>query len=451
MNIIRRDVDAVNAVLTVVIEKEDYTEKVEKSLKEYRNKAKIPGFRPGMAPIGLIKKMYRKALIGEEVGKIVDEGIKKYVKDNNIHYMGDLLPSETEQTAVDFDSDERFEFVIDLGIQPDLNLTLTEKDVVTYYDMAITEEMIDEQVEIYANRSGSTVSAEEVAEKDVVKGLMAELSDGQVRENNSPIDTTLMPADIKDAGQKKLFIGAKVGDRVIFNPAKAFPDDVELSSLIGCSKEEAKKIKSDFCFEIHKISRRQKAEINQALFDAVLGKDAVTDEAAFRNKIKEYLRTFHDNESDYKFHLDVREMLFNKIKDVVFPEALLKRWLVSKDSMTKESVEKDFPQLFEYIKWQVILEQLVEKHQIEITYPEIEAYACKVTRLRLAEYGLTFVADENIISYVKPMLEKEDSLRDFYQKTLENKIMETLKNHITVKHKTISVDKFNALFEAQAS
>ena len=291
MNIVRKDIDQNNANLTLSIEKADYTEKMEKKLRDYRKKANIPGFRPGMVPAGLVKKMYGKAVLADEINKMVSDELYKYISDNKINMLGEPLPNETEQKEINFDTQEDFEFCFDLGLAPEFEVELTKKDKIKFYNITVSAEMIDNQVKSYQQRYGKYVQEETVEEKDMVKGELLELANGKVNEKGIKLsDAVLTPAYMKDEAQKAIFVAAAKGAVVTFNPAKAFDNDAELASLLKVSKDEVKDITSDFQFTIESITRYHEAEINTELFDKVYGEGVVSTEEEFRAKIKENIQ-----------------------------------------------------------------------------------------------------------------------------------------------------------------
>src|ERR1035437_7004433 len=328
MNIVRKDLDQNNAIVTLRIEKVDYAEKVDKTLRDYRKKANIPGFRPGMVPVGLVKKMYGKAILAEEINKLVSDNLYNYIRENNVNILGEPLPNETEQKAIDFDTQEEFEFVFDLGIAPEFEVELTKKDKVKYFSIAVSDEMIENQVKSYTGRYGKYIQEEVVEEKDMLKGELLEMANGKVNESGIKVqDATFTAAYMKDDAQKALFVGAKKGDIITFNPAVAFENENEISSLLKISKDAAKIIDADFQLKIESITRYHESEINQELFDKVYGEGVVKTEDEFRAKIKENIQDNLVSDSEFKFSVDAKEMFVAKFSDLSFPDTFLQRWL----------------------------------------------------------------------------------------------------------------------------
>ena len=449
MNIVKKDLDQNNSIVTLLIEKADYTEKVDKKLRETRKKANIPGFRPGMVPAGLIKKMYGKAMLAEEINKLVSDSLYNYIRESNLNILGEPLPNETEQKAIDFDTQEDFEFVFDLGLAPEFDVELTKKDKVKYYTIAVSDEMIENQVKSYTGRYGKYIQEDEVEEKDMLKGELLEMADGKVNEDGLKVqDATLTIAYMKDDAQKALFTGAKKGDSITFNPAKAFESETEISSMLKISKEAAKTIDSDFQLNIESITRYHESEIDQELFDKVYGEGTVKSEEEFRAKIKENIQETLNADSDYKFGADAQEMLVAKYKDIVFPDAFLKRWVLSSnENLTPETLEEDFPKMIENLKWQIIKSKLERTNEIKVDNGDIDAYARKMAKAQFAQYGMIGMDDEVIANYAKDMMKKEETFRNVTDKVAEEKIIAIIKDTVKLENKEITLEEFNKMFE----
>ncbi|MFW9596366.1 MAG: trigger factor [Paludibacter sp.] len=448
MNIVRKDIDQNNAVVTVSIAKSDYAESVDKKLRDYRKKANIPGFRPGMVPLNLVKKMYGKAIMAEEVNKLVSDGIYNYIRENKINILGEPLPNETEQPVIDFDTQEDFDFVFDLGLAPEFEVELNKKGKVASYKIAVSEEMIENQVKSYTGRYGKYVQEDVVAEKDMVKGEVLELVDGKVNESGIKIsDAVLTPAYMKDEAQKAAFVNASKGAVIVFNPKTAFENEAEVSSLLKISKDEAKNITSDFQFTIEGITRYNEAEINQELFDKVYGEGVVTTEEEFRAKIKESIQESLVGDSEYKFGVDARDMLVAKYDGLVFPDAFLKRWvLATNENLTAETLEEDYPKMIADLKWQLIKDKLAKANDIKVEIEDVNAYAARVARAQFAQYGMIGMGDDVIENYVKDMLKKEDTVKGIVERVAENKVFEIVKANVKLDEKELSIEEFNKMF-----
>jgi trigger factor len=446
MNIVRNDADAVNATLTVQISKDDYAAKVEQTLKDYKRKANVPGFRPGMVPVGLLKKMYGKAILAEEVNKVMSDSLNNYLKENNVNLLGELLPNETEQQPVDFDTQTDFEFIFDMAVAPEFEISLSQKDKIAYYDITVDDKMVEDQVKNYQGRMGKQIVVEAVEEKDMVKGNLAEVpeSDNSIVVENS----VLVPSYIHDDEQKALFIGKKAGDVVTFTPAKAYDNESEIASLLKVSKEAAKDIASDFTFTITEITRFEEHPVDQELFDLVYGKDTIADEAAFLARVKEEIKGMLDESSLARFADDARVSLLGKVKDVVFPEAFLKRWVLeTNEKLTAEEVEKDFPQMLDALKWQLIRNKIAKDNDLKVELDDVEAYAQKVVKAQYAQYGISL--PENLLAeYAKESMKKQGVAERYFERVLEDKVTGKIKDAVKLAVKEIALEDFYKLPQA---
>jgi trigger factor len=451
MNIVRKDLDQNNAVVTFRIEKVDYAEKVDKTLRDYRKKANIPGFRPGMVPVGLVKKLYGKAILAEEINKLVSDNLYNYIRENNVNILGEPLPNETEQQPIDFDTQEDFEFIFDLGIAPEFEVELSKKDKVKYYNIAVSEEMIENQIKSYTARYGKYIQEEVVEEKDMLKGELLEMANGKVNESGIKVqDATLTAAYMKDDAQKALFVGAKKGDVIVFNPGKAFENESEISSMLKISKDAAKTIESDFQLKIESITRYHESEVNQELFDKVYGEGVVSTEEEFKAKIKENIQENLVSDSEYKFGVDAQAMLVAKYDSLPFPDAFLKRWvLATNENLSSQKLEEDYPKMIADLKWQLIKDKLARANEVKVEASDVEDFAKKMAKSQFAQYGMIGLDEEIIANYAKDIMKKEETLKNIIDKVAENKVIDAVKNLVKLENKEVSIDEFNKMFETK--
>ncbi len=450
MNVTRKDIDQLNAILTIKVEKADYAEKVDKSLRAYRKKANMPGFRPGMVPMGMVKKLYGKAVLGEEINKVLSDALFSYIKDNDLNVLGEPLPNETEQPEIDFDTQEDFEFLFDIALAPAVSTKLTEKDKVPYYEVTVDEKMINDQVDMFTRRFGQYIQADSVEENDVLKGKLTQMENGAVKEGGIVVeDATLSPLHMKDEAQKQLFIAAQKEGDVVFNPQTAFAgSEVEIASLLKLTKEEVKELNSDFTFHIEGITRYQAAEVNQELFDKVYGEGAVADEAAFRAKVAEGIANDLKQEGAYRFGIDAKALLMKKNQKVSFPEEFLKRWLLAtNEKMTQETLDKDFPAMLDELKWQLIKDKIAADNKIEVKEDDLQEYAKYVARMQFAQYGITGVEDAILENYAKDMMKNKDQVRGMLERVLENKVFELVKGLVKLENKTVTMEQLQELYK----
>ena len=442
--------DKINGQLTMTIEPADYQEQVEKTLKNYRKKAQVPGFRPGMVPMGMIKKQYGAAVKVEEINKLMGEKLYGYIQENKIEMLGEPLPSE-KQVPQDFEKEGDLTFVFDIAVAPEFKVELTNKDKIDYYQIKVEDKLIDDQVQMYASQAGEFVKAETFSGNDTITGDMRELdADGNTKEGGIAAEGAMvMPAYIKDEDQKKLFDGCKAGDIITFNPKKAYPDnDAEVASLLKVQKDDVKDLTADFSYQITEIRHFQPAEVDQKLFDRVFGEGTVTDEKAFREKIAETIAPQLQQNSDYKFMLDLRQYAENKVGELTFPEALLKRVMMQNNKdKGADFVEKNFEGSIKELKWHLIKQQLVAANNIKVEEADLKAVAKEAIRAQFAQYGMSNVPDDVLENYAAEQLKKRENIDNFVDRAVETKLTEALKNVVKLNQKEVTLEDFNKLMQ----
>ena len=448
MNVKFENVSKAQGLLTISMEKADYQENVDKALKDAKKKIQMPGFRPGMVPMGLVQKMYGKQVKADEINKILQEKIYGYIKDNKIDMLGEPLPNDEKEAGLSLD-DDNLTFYFDIALAPQFNAEIGKDDAITYYEIKVSEEMVNNQVKAYAQQGGKYEQVDSYKENDVIKGQLVELgADGSAKEDGIVVEgATLMPQYIKDEAQKKLFAKAKKGAVIVFNPAKAYEGNaIEISSLLNRKKEEVEGIDADFSLTVQDITRFVESELNQELFDHVFGKDAVKDEAGFRAKVEESIAKSFVPDSDYKFLLDVRAYLMEKVGKLEYAEDLLKR-IMKANKPDAEQDEATFQRSLEELTWHLIQEKLVEKYSIKVEDDDIKAMAREATRAQFAQYGMMNIPDELLDNYSKEMLKKRETVDGLVNRAIESKLTAALKQDVKLKSKKVTVDEFNKLFE----
>lgn len=444
--------DKVNGLLTLTVDEADYKENVEKTLKNYRKKANVPGFRPGMVPMGMIKRQFGTTAKVDEINKLLGEQIYKYVKDNNIQMLGEPLPSD-KQEPVDMEKEAPYTFMFDIAVAPEFKAELTGDDTIDYYTITVDDKIIDQQIDVFASRAGHYDKVEDYQANDMLKGDIRELDEnGNTKEGGITVEgAVLMPEYIKVEDQKKLFDGAKLGDIITFNPKKAYPEsDIEVSSLLKMKKEEVADLTADFSYQITEISRYVKAEVNQELFDQVYGKDVIKDEKDFREKIAEGLKAQFAVDSDFKFIQDVRKYLVDKVGALTYPDALLKRIMLNNNKdKGEEFVEKNYEQSIKELTWHLIKEQLVKANGIKIEDADIEETAKEAAKAQFAQYGMNNIPEEYIENYAKDMLKKREYIDSFVDRSIDRKLTEILKNVVKLENKTATLEEFNKMMQAE--
>ena len=443
--------DKLNGLLTMTIEPADYQEKVEKTLKEYRKKAQVPGFRPGMVPMGMIKKQYGMAVKAEEVNRLLGEKLYGYIRENKIQMLGEPLPNEEKQTPQDFGKDEDLTFYFDIAVAPEFEVTATADDTIDYYNIEVDDKLIDRQVEMYASQAGEFEKAEVFGGNDTIKGDLRQLDEqGNTLEGGISVDSAMvMPLYIKDEEQKHLFDGCKPGDIITFSPKKAYPDnDAEVAALLKMEKEQVKDLTADFSYQVTEINHFKPAEVNQALFDRVFGEGSVKDEQEFRSRIAEEMKARFTGSTDFKFFRDARTYFENKVGELQFPEALLKRFMLQNNKDKGEKyVEDNFELSIKELKWHLIKEQLAAAFGVKVEQADLMGVAKNDIRQQFAQYGMNDIPDDVLENYAKEQLKKEDAANAYVDRAVDYKLMQALKNTVKLNEKSVSLDDFNKMME----
>lgn len=447
MNISFEAPDKINGLMTITLETADYQPEVDKTLKDYRKRANIPGFRPGQAPMGMIKRQFGPSVKVEAVNKLLGEKLYEYVRENKIQMLGEPLPSD-KQEQLDFESDQPLTFKFDIAVAPEFEAKLSGKDKVPYYNITVDDKLIDQQVEMYQNRSGQYEKVEQYdsEERDMLKGDLREVGkEGGIELS----DVVLMPQYIKVDDQKKLFGGCKLGDIITWNPRKAYPDnDAEVSAMLKIQKEEVKDHEGDFTFQVTEISRYVKHEVNQELFDQVFGDGNVKDEKEFRQKIADQISQQFKTDSDYKFLQDVRAHVEKKVGKLEFPEALLKRVMMNNNKdKGADFVEKNFEASIKELGWHLMKEQLVAAQDIKVDDADLKNVAKEAARMQFAQYGMSNVPDEYLENYAAEMLKKRENVDGLVDRAVDVKLTAALKSVVKLDEKDITMEDFQKLLQ----
>ncbi|MDH6342573.1 trigger factor [Parabacteroides sp. PFB2-12] len=450
MNISLTNKDASRGLITMEIVKEDYAEQVEKSLRNFRQKANVPGFRKGMVPMGMVKKMYGKHVLVEEVNKLVSDNLYKYIREEKLNILGEPLPNEEIQKPLNFDTDEAFEFVFDVALAPEIDIELNKKTKIPFYQVTIDDDMVEKQVESYRQNFGTYEQVKDVEEKDMIKGLVAELENDLPKEGGIRTEeAVVMPMYIKDEAEKAKFMEAGVNSVVIFNPFKAYEGaEAEIAAFLKIEKDQVAATNTDFSFEIQEITRHQMGELNQELFDKVFGEGVVTTEEEFKSRIREVLAEQFAPQADYKFLTDARAVLVKKAGDLPFADDLLKRWLLlANEKNTPEKIEAEYPQIIEDLKFHLVKETIIRKNDIKVEEADVNLFARRVAKSQFAQYGMLSVPDDILDNYAKDMLKNKETLQNVIDRAVEDKLTAWLKEHVKLDTKEVTIDEFNKLFE----
>jgi trigger factor len=442
MNILVENIDKVNAVMTAVVEPADYTEKYEKAIKDAKKKMNMPGFRPGMVPVGLIKKQFGVSILADEVNKLLQDGLFSYIRENKINMLGEPLPTE-DNNKVELKEGESFTFKFDLAIAPEFEVSLSKKDKIDYYNVDVTDQMVENQVDMYRQRGGKYEQVDSYEDNDMVKGVITELD---VETPVTAEGVVMLPKYFKNDDQKKLFDGVKVNDIVTFNPSVAYDNnEAEMTSLLKVDKEDALNHKGEFNFQITEITRFVPGPFNQELFDQVFPGGEVKTEEEFRARVKELISSQFKKDSDYKFILDVRKYVTEKVGKLEFPEEKLRRILLA-NTGDQEKVDAQFDKSIEELTWHLIKEKLVEQNGVKVEDEDVRNMAKEVTRMQFAQYGMFNIPDEYLENSVKEMLKKRESVDNLIDRCIEVKLGAAIKEAVTLKESTVSTEEFNKMF-----
>jgi len=450
MNVTRENIDNVNAVLKVSIEKADYEKNVNDQLKEYRQKAAIPGFRPGKVPAGLIKKRFGTAILVDEVNKLLSRKLSEYLVEEKLNILGEPLPNEEQQKAINWETDESFEFAFDIALAPEINISLDKDNKINYYNIAVSDEMVNEQVENAARQLGQNIPDEVVKEDSSVRGDFVEVDENgeEVAEGIQTKDVVIAIDLIKNEEIKKELVGKKKDDVVVFDPVKAYENRHEVGHMLNISHEQAHELNSSFKFTINEVLKFEKAELNEDFFKKIYGENTeVKTEDDFRNKIKEDLASNLKYSSDHKFAIDTRDVLVEKAA-VELPEAFLKRWLIAVNKeLTVEQIDNEFDYFISDLKWQLIKDSIIKENELQVTVEETEDFAKQMARAQYNQYGIFDIPDEQIESFSKIILEKPEEKERIYKKLFEDKVIEVVKDKVTLNESEISQEEFNELMK----
>lgn len=442
MNISLENIDKVNAVITAVVEPADYTEKYNKALKEAKKKINMPGFRPGMVPVGLVKKQFGVSILAEEVNKILQEGLFNYISENKVNMLGEPLPT-ADNDNVGLVEGESFTFKFELAIAPEFEVALSKDDKINYYNVEVTDEMVENQINMYRQRGGNYEKVDSYEDNDMIKGVITELN---VENAVSVENAVLLPKYFKNEDQKKLFEGAKLNDVITFNPSVAYDNnEAEMAALLKVEKEDVANHKGEFNYQITEITRFVLGELNQELFDNVFPGGEVATEEEFRARIKTLISDQFKKDSDYKFILDVRKYVTEKVGKLEFPEEKLRKILAAKAG--EEKAAEQYDRSIEELTWHLIKEKLVEIYAVKVDDADVKEMAKEVTRMQFAQYGMLNIPDEYLENATKEMFKKRETVDNLIDRCIEVKLGGAIKEAVTLEESTVSAEDFNKMFE----
>ena len=440
--------DKINGLLTITVEDDDYKAEVEKTLKEYRKTANVPGFRPGQVPMGMIRRRFGSAVKMDAINKVLGDELQKYIADNNIAMLGEPLASEKQQPQ-DLEKDGPYTFMFDIAVAPEFDIKLDANDTVDYYEITADDTLIDSQVEMFASRMGQNVEADHYEDGDVLKGDLRQLdAEGNTLEGGLTVEAaSVMPKYLKSDDQKKLFDGCKPGDIITFNPSKAYEgSNYELSSLLKVDREKVAEYTGDFSYQITSVQHFEKHAVDQELFDLTFGKDAVKDEKEFREKIAEGLKAQLALDSDMKFLMDVRKYAEDKVGQLTYPDSLLKRIMKQNNKdKDQEFIDKNYEPSIKELSWSLIRSKIAVALGVKIEDEDVKSAAREMAKAQFAQYGMSNVPQEYVDNYADELLKKKEAQQQFVDRAIDAKLVEALKGVVTLNKKSVSLDDFNKM------
>ncbi len=426
--------------INIELEKADYQEDVDKALKDYRKKANMPGFRPGMVPMGMIKKMYGNQVIFDEVNKKLSQSLQDYLTENKIQMLGEPLPSKDKTTKMDLEGDGNFEFFFDVATRPEFEIPIDENTTITKYKIEADKKDVDKYVLDIQKRYGNRTNPEVSEKEDMLYGDVKKV---QAEEGEEAKKSTLLISYLEDKAAKD-FIVKKVNDEIIFNPKTAFKSAADLASFLNISKEEAETIDEDYSFTITEISRIEPAKLDKELFDKVFQSDNIQDEAQLRKRIQKDLEESYQKEAERKFFADVFDYIINNTS-IDIPDEFMKRWLIeTNNDITEEILAKEYDGYRKMLIWQMIEDKLLKEHKVEIDPEDAKAYIRSLLKMQIGEAS-TDEEKERLEMIVENVMKNKEEMQRIYQHLVEEKLTAVFNEIVKTKEKKINYEDFITL------
>jgi len=441
MNISRHDIDKLNAEITISLTPADYEVRVNEGIKKVQKQANMPGFRPGKVPSGLIKKQYGTQILVDEINKLLNDTIHKYIEENHLEILGNPLPKD--QTAIDFTNQKDFEFVYQVGLAPDFKVNLDSNNTFTYKTVKVDDSLVDKYVADVRRNYGKPVNPETAGEKDIVFVDINELdADGNIKPGGIFKSTSVSYERIKNEGAKAKLLGVKRDDKIVMNVDELYETAVDKSVSLGIDKDQAENVNCNLQLTVKNISRLEEAELNQELFDKVYGEGKVTSEEEFREKIREELGMMFRADSEKFLRTEVENKLVEKVNPEL-PDSFLKRWLmaVNEKPITQEELEKDYPNYARAMQWRLIENKIIKDNGIKVDADEAKEEARAYIRSEYARYGQV-PADEDLDKITKDLLSKEKEAQKIFENLYSKKVLDLIREKCTLEEKQVSYDEF---------
>lgn len=433
MNITKKDIDNLNAVLTVEIEKDDYSGKVEKVLNDYRKNANIPGFRKGHVPMGMVKKQYGKAVLVEEVNKLLQDALQKFLAEEKLDILGNPLPKN--EAEINWDADE-YSFEFELGLAPKFNVDLKAKEI-THYKIVADDKMVDNQVKTIRKQYGKLISKKEVDKGDEITGTFTS------SEKDIEKKTTISTDAIDGKEQLESLLGAKVGDTITLRTKDMFADAHDNQKYFGVSHDDAHGLDIEVSFNIEEINTREMAELNQELFDKIFGEGVVTSEEELKAKIKEDAEAQFVQQSDQKLLDNIVDSLIENTK-FDLPDAFLQRWIAmsGETRLSEEEAKKEYDNSEKGLRYQLIEGKLRTENNLQVTFDELKDYSKNMIKVQMAQFGQMDPSEEELESIAARILSNREEVERLNEQLGTSKMLNFFKENVSLKTEEITYDKF---------
>ena len=437
MNITREQREVGTSLLKVVVNEQDYGEAVEKMLREYKRKANIPGFRPGMVPMGVVRKMYGKGAVAEQAYKIASNSVFEYLQKEDIDYVGDVIPSD-EQGDFDFENNTEHEFMFEIGEAPKIEVALSKDDKLTYNKIKVDAQMIEGYKDNYLRRYGRLVDVEAVAKDEA---LTVALDNGEIAVDDAYVGLISMSDE-----ERAAFLGKKVGDKMEVDVNELYKSASQRAAILKVKEEELESINPKFTLEIKQIRQFANPELNEEFFKMAFPAGNITSEAELDKFLNSEIETELGREADFLFTIRVRNFLMEKLA-LQMPADFLKRWLyvINEGKFTKEDIEKDFDAFLKMFTWNYIQKHFIQTYELRVSDEEAQAEAKEFAKAQFAQYGMPSAPEEMIENFSKQILENKEQGQKIYEKLYEAKVVEYVKSQIKVSNKSVSAEEFAKL------
>lgn len=443
MNITKENIDDLNATITVAIAPEDYQENYNNALRDTRRKVNMPGFRQGKVPLGMVKKMYGRSLLAEEMNRLINEHLTGYINENNLPVLGSPLPDDEKQVG-DWDNPGDFEFAYSLGLAPEFKIEFGKKDSFTYHKIKVDEDLVQKQVDDLCRRHGQLVNREEVSDTDLITGDFIELDEtGEIKEGGIMNQSSVALEFLKNEEAKKQLIGKKVGEIVVVNPKDLSRGDTDLAAMLGVDKDALEGIGEKFNLRIGEIRHMEKHELNQELYDKVFGEGEVDSEAEFRSKIEMDLEKMFVGDTDRMFQRDLNEQLVDKL-NLQLPDAFLKRYIqtTSEKEITDEQVEAEYDAYAKGLRWQLIQNKIIKDNNLKVEEADALNYTKGILVNQYAQYGMPAPEDSELEESAKRVLSNPDEGRRVFDTLYDQKVLAYFKENLKIENKEVAYDDF---------